>query len=243
CASGNISMWCQRAPRPNPVPSALRMASLAAKRPAMRSSAAACRRQYASSAGVNRRARVAGRNFPILSTSTMSVPTPVIMPPKLASLGTPEGAALLRRVMDDGRDDLSLAATPWMRVLPAWQRTALLEQRGLRARGLRKQSRAAEMLFTPLGLQQMTAEALGRYKASRLPAGATRLADLCCGPGGDSLHLAPSVSVLGVDRDPETLRAWRHNVALHRPGAPALAVRADVTAFAARVDGILLDPA
>src|SRR5690606_29716235 len=52
-----------------------------------------------------------------------------------------------------------------------------------------------------------------------------------------------SVSVLGVDRDPETLRAWRHNVALHRPGAPALAVRADVTAFAARVDGILLDPA
>ena len=173
----------------------------------------------------------------------MSVPTPVIMLPKLAFLGTPEGAALLRRVMDDGRDDLSLASSPWMRALPPWQKTALLEQRGLRARGLRKQSRAAEMLFTPLGLQQMTAETLGRYKASRLPPGVTRLADLCCGPGGDSLHLAPSVAVLGVDRDAETLRAWRHNVSLHRPGAPSLAVRADVTAFEARVDGIFLDPA
>ena len=173
----------------------------------------------------------------------MSVPTPVIIPAKLAYLSGPEGAALLARAMGDARDDLALASADWMRALPAAARTAVLEQRALRARGLRKHSRAAEMLFTPLGMQQMTAEALARYKAARLPDGVTALADLCCGPGGDSLHLPPDVRVLGVDRDAETLRAYRHNVALFRAAAETLAVRADVTRFAARVDGVLLDPA
>lgn len=176
----------------------------------------------------------------------MSVPTPAIMLPKLAYLSTPEGAACLARVMEDARDDLSLASAPWMRALPAWQRTALLEQRGLRARGLRKQSRAAEMLFTPLGLQQMTTDEIARYKAGRLPAGVRTIADLCCGPGGDSLPLPETVMVFGVDRDEEALRAYRHNLTVHRPFTPASAVRADVTRFGARsgtLDGIFLDPA
>src|SRR5690606_29833897 len=154
----------------------------------------------------------------------MSVPIPAIMLPKLAYLSTPEGAASLGRVMDDPRDDLALASTPWMRELPAWQRTALLEQRGLRARGLRKQPRAAEMFFTPLGLQQMTADEIARYKAARLPGGVRAIADLCCGPGGDSLPLPPGVAVVGVDRDAEALRAYRRNVSVHRPFAPANAV-------------------
>ena len=173
------------------------------------------------------------------------------MPPKLAYLSTPEGAAALGRVMGDVRDDLSLASASWMRALPAWQRTALLEQRGLRVRGLRKQKRAAEMLFTPLGLQQMTTDEIARYKAARLPEGVRVLADLCCGPGGDSLPLPASVTVLGVDRDAEALRAYRHNVAVHRsaPGSrgdPAHVVLADVTRFEVRagvLDGIFLDPA
>ncbi len=151
--------------------------------------------------------------------------------------------------MDDPRDDLSLASSPWLRALPAWQRTALLEQRGLRLRGLRKQKRAAEMLFTPLGLQQMTTDEIARYKAGRLPDGVRALADLCCGPGGDSLPVAPHIAVFGVDRDAEALRAYRHNVAVHRPlgaGGAAMAVLADVTRFEARtgrLDGIFLDPA
>lgn len=169
------------------------------------------------------------------------------MLPKLAYLSTPEGAACLARVMDDPRDDLSLAAAPWLRALPAWQRTALLEQRGLRLRGLRKQRRAAGMLFTPLGLQQMTTDEIARYKAARLPHGVRAIADLCCGPGGDSLPLPPHITVFGVDRDAEALRAYRHNVALHRPsGGSAMAVLADVTRFEARtgtLDGIFLDPA
>jgi hypothetical protein len=148
--------------------------------------------------------------------------------------------------MKDGRDDLALSSTDWMRALPVWQRTALLEQRGLRVRGIRKQPRAAAMLFTPLGLQQMTTDEIARYKASRLPDGVRTIADLCCGPGGDSLPLPASITVFGVDRDAEALRAYRHNVTVHRPFAPSSVVLADVTRFEARagvLDGIFLDPA
>jgi hypothetical protein len=165
------------------------------------------------------------------------------MPAKLAYLASPEGAALLHRVTGDQRDDLALASSDRMRALPAWQRTTLLEQRGLRIRGLRKQSRAAEMLFTPLGLQQMTTEALAVYKAGRIPAGVRTIADLCCGPGGDSLGLSPDLAVFGVDRDLETLRAYVHNVGLFRSIGRAQGVLANVTRFEARVDGIFLDPA
>ncbi len=239
-SSGSISMCFHEAPEASPVPIALRTASLAAKRPAKRAAASACARQYFRSRGVNSRERAASPSFLILSIRTMSVPTPAIMHPKLAYLASTEGETLLRRVMDDGRDDLALGSSAWMRALAAWQRAALLEQRALRARALRRQPRAAEMLFTPAGLQQMTADALALHKASRLPAGLRAVADLCCGVGGDSLRVPPGVAVMGVDRDGETLRAYRHNVALFRA---ATAVRADVTRFEARVDGIFLDPA
>jgi hypothetical protein len=181
-----------------------------------------------------------GRNFLILSTCTMSVPTPVIIPQKLAFLASNEGSPLLDRVLRDLRDDLALGSSDWMRALPVWQRTALLEQRALRVKALRKQSRAAEMLFTPLGMQQMTHETLAQYKAGRIPEGVRTIADFCCGMGGDSLRIAPDLSVFGVDRDSETLRAYLHNTALFRP---ASAVQADVTRFEARVDGVFLDPA
>jgi hypothetical protein len=142
--------------------------------------------------------------------------------------------------MEDGRDDLALGSTAWMREVAAWQRAALLEQRALRERGLKRQPRAAVMLFTSAGLQQMTSDALAAHKAARLPQGLTAIADLCCGVGGDSFRVPPEVTVVGVDRDAETLRAYRHNTSLFRA---ASVVRADVTRFEARVDGIFLDPA
>lgn len=146
----------------------------------------------------------------------------------------------MSRIMADGRDDLQLAGSRWMSDLPASARAALLEQRELRMRGLRKHGRAREMFFTPLGLQQMTTEVLARYKAGRLPAGTKTVADLGCGLGGDSFYLPPEISVIGVDKNRETLRAYQHNTRLFRP---ATAIEADVTKFFARVDGILLDPA
>jgi SAM-dependent methyltransferase len=162
------------------------------------------------------------------------------MKSKLAYLTSVAGSALLQRVMADSGEDLALASAPWMRALASGERTALLEQRALRLKGRRKHSRALDMLFTPLGMQQMTSEPLARYKARRLPSGIRTLADLCCGVGGDSLHLPADITAIGVDVSPEALYAYRHNTSLFRV-APA--VQADVTRFQARVDGVFLDPA
>ncbi len=142
--------------------------------------------------------------------------------------------------MQDERDDLALSSSPWMKTLSVFQRTALLEQRALRFKALRKHSRAREMLLTPLGMQQMTSEPLARYKAGRLPEGLRTVADLCCGVGGDSLHLPQQIAVFGVDRDVDALRAYRHNTALFRK---AVAIQADVTRLQTKVDGIFIDPA
>jgi hypothetical protein len=142
--------------------------------------------------------------------------------------------------MADPGEDLALASAPWMRELATEERIALLEQRALRLKAARKHSGASGMLFTLLGMQQMTSEPLARYKAQRLPSGVRAVADLCCGLGGDSLHLPDTLTVMGVDISRETLYAYRHNTALFRE---AYAVQADVTRFQAHVDGIFLDPA
>jgi len=162
------------------------------------------------------------------------------MKSKLAYLSSEAGSALLGEIMADKRDDLGLASAPLMRSLAAGERTALLEQRALRNKALRKHSRALEMLFTPLGMQQMTSEPIARYKSGKLPEDLRSVADLCCGMGGESFHLPDSVSSMGVDLDPEALIAYRHNTGLFRS---SIAVEADITRLEADVDGILLDPA
>ncbi len=152
---------------------------------------------------------------------------------------------MLRQITLDAREDLALAGSPALRALPPWKRAALLEQRALRVKALRKQPRAAEMLFTALGQQQMTTEAVAIYKAGRLPEGVRTIADLCCGLGGDSMRLPADIAVLGVDLSEETLRAWRHNTSLYRDKL-TWAVRADVTRLetqGGKVDGVFLDPA
>jgi hypothetical protein len=182
----------------------------------------------------------AALDFLTLPIKVRSVPTPTIINSKLAFLTSPAGASLLSQVMVDPREDLQLASASWMREAGPQARAALLQQRALRIKAKRKHSRAAEMLFTPLGFQQLTPEPLARYKARRLPEGIRVLADFCCGLGGDSLHVASTVSLIGVDTSWDTLLAYKHNVGLFRE---TLATQADVNHFHPRVDGILLDPA
>ncbi|MBI3463030.1 MAG: SAM-dependent methyltransferase [Planctomycetes bacterium] len=77
----------------------------------------------------------------------------------------------------------------------------VLEQIALRRRASEKFTRASQMFFTPLGLEQATGEAVARYKASRFPDGSP-VADLCCGIGGDLLSLCSRGPAVGIDRDP-----------------------------------------
>ena len=159
---------------------------------------------------------------------------------KIAFLLRPESLELLRGLCADARDDLALASSPALRALPVPQRTALLEQRKLRLKALRKRPEALHMIFTALGLEQMTQADLAAYKASRFPDSLSTLADLCCGLGGDSLSVPARIRVLGVDRSRGTLLAYRHNVALLRPAAAA---EADVTSPAVRAEAACIDPA
>ena len=159
--------------------------------------------------------------------------------PKIAFLLEPASQALLQALCADPRDELALAGSPALRGLPAPKRIALLEQRKLRLKAARKRPEALGMIFTALGLEQITHSELAMYKASRLPAGIGSLADLCCGLGGDSMHLPASIRVCGVDRSRATLLAYRHNVGLRRPAG---AVEADVTAAPVRADAAWIDP-
>jgi SAM-dependent methyltransferase len=63
---------------------------------------------------------------------------------------------------------------------------------------------ADRLLWTEAGLEQATRAAVARYRAARFADLApARVADLCCGVGGDLLALAAAgLQVLGVDRDP-----------------------------------------
>jgi hypothetical protein len=152
----------------------------------------------------------------------------------------PASLELLRALCADPRDDLALAASPALRGLPAPQRTALLEQRKLRLKASRKRPEAMGMIFTALGLEQMTHAALAAYKASRWPSSLATLADLCCGLGGDSFAVPARIRVCGVDLSRGTLLAYRHNVSLFRPAAAA---EADVASPSVRAEAACIDPA
>ncbi len=87
----------------------------------------------------------------------------------------------------------------------------VVELAELRHRAQRKFSQAAKMFFTRQALEQATDETISAYKAARLAAGAAcmnpadfRLAELCCGIGGDLLAMAGcgARDVLAVDADP-----------------------------------------
>jgi predicted RNA methylase len=78
----------------------------------------------------------------------------------------------------------------------------------LRQRAATKFAAAANMFFTPTLLQQATDQWVAAYKAQRLAeqrreiGGLPRVADLCCGIGGDLLAIAATAPVVAVDRDP-----------------------------------------
>jgi hypothetical protein len=159
---------------------------------------------------------------------------------KLAFLIQPESLALLKRICADPRDDLAVSGSPALRKLAAPQRIALLEQRKLRAKAARKCPLAQEMIFTALGLEQLTHAELASYKASRLPGDIRSVVDLCCGLGGDSMYLPDRIAAAGADLSRPVLRAYSHNVSLRRRSH---AVLADVSRVPVRAEIALLDPA
>ncbi|MFI2304225.1 methyltransferase domain-containing protein [Actinacidiphila glaucinigra] len=164
-----------------------------------------------------------------------------------SALLTDEGQSLLASLRDyDPAAELA-TATRLRREHDAGLVAAALTQARLRQRAAVKFGEDAyRMYFTPDGVEQSTRASVARHRAERFAAlGVRRLADLCCGIGGDAVPLARAgVEVLAVDRSPLTCAVVRANAeALGLAGL--IEVRcADVTEIAADgCDAVFVDPA
>ncbi|HEX2909633.1 MAG TPA: class I SAM-dependent methyltransferase [Chloroflexia bacterium] len=117
----------------------------------------------------------------------------------------------------------------------------------VRAAQQNKFSRASEMFFTKTGLEQSSSEAISTYRAERytqnFPPG-SRIADLGCGIGGDSLGLAYYQKVTGVDLDSARLLFARANAAAYGISHNFDTLEADITDLdVASYDALFFDPA
>jgi SAM-dependent methyltransferase len=121
-----------------------------------------------------------------------------------------------------------------------------LTQQSLRVAGRAKFSRADSMLFTRDGLEQASSELTAAHCAKRF-AGQRRVADLCCGIGGNTAALAALADgVLAVDADLDTLLCARHNVQVAGAAGYLTTACADVRGLELsrpRLDGAFVDPA
>lgn len=96
------------------------------------------------------------------------------------------------------------------------------DQAELQIRAKRKFSQANRMLFTRVGLEQATSEAIAQYKYSCiLPC--ERLFDICCGIGGDAIGMVDSDNLTCVDHDSQTAFFAEHNLRVY--GATSATVK------------------
>ncbi|OMI39448.1 class I SAM-dependent methyltransferase [Streptomyces sparsogenes] len=164
------------------------------------------------------------------------------------SLLRDEGQALLSELRDyDPARELA-TATRLRRDHPAELVSAALTQAGLRQRAAAKfgADDAHRMYFTPHGVEQATRASVAAYRADRFAElGVRRVADLCCGIGGDAVALARAgISVLAVDRDPLTCAVVRANAEALGLSELIEVRQADVAEIdTSRYDAIFVDPA
>jgi hypothetical protein len=164
---------------------------------------------------------------------------------ELVELLSPEGLRLLDSLDGYRSDDLVRAVA---RLRSAGHSPALvagvLTQSRLREKAKGKFGEfARSMLFTDAGLEQATRLRVAALHAGRYAsAGATRIADLGSGIGGDALALAAiDLAVTAVDSDEVTATLASFNLA---PFPSARAVHGDAESFdLGGYDAVYLDPA
>jgi SAM-dependent methyltransferase len=126
---------------------------------------------------------------------------------------------------------------------PAGLVAAALAQHELRLKAREKFPRAMEMFFTRPGLEQASAAIVASHRAYRY-ANSGRVADLCCGIGGDLLSLAAAHQVLAVDTDPLALRVARANAEVYGAAGAVTFCHDDARSVSlAGVGAVFIDPA
>ena len=156
-----------------------------------------------------------------------------------------EGQRALAEAADLPLTDASRLAdlTRLRRVYPPDQAAAALETARLRRLAAAKFTLAGRMYFTREALEQATGEVVAARAASRF-ARFGRVADLCCGIGGDTIALARVTRVVAVERDPVRLAMAGANLAAHGLAERVELVQADVTEMTLPpVEAIFVDPA
>lgn len=120
---------------------------------------------------------------------------------------------------------------------------AAIETADLRRRAQLKFSNAAQMYFTRAGLEQASSERMARHHATRYES-VDRIADLCCGIGGDLIGLAEHREVVAVDIDPVHLRMAELNAEANGVGSSVSPRLGDVRgADLANIAAVFVDPA
>ncbi len=164
---------------------------------------------------------------------------------RLEALLSPRGRELLDRLKREPvTPDTALRLSVRLRAeYPAELVRDALAQHELRMRAEAKFGRAGDMFFTRAGLEQASSELVARHRAGRYD-GAERVADLCCGIGGDLVALAGAHPVLAVDRDELHLRMAMANAEVHGVAGNVTTVAGDVRDSAlGGVDAVFVDPA
>ena len=142
------------------------------------------------------------------------------------------------------KSDLALAVR-LRRQYPASLVAAAMAQHELRLAARAKFGRAMRMLFTRDGYEQSSSETIARHRAARF-GGARRVADLCCGIGGDLIALADGREVLAVDANVVHARLASYNAGVYEVAEGVRACVADVRDIPVAgtgIDAVFIDPA
>lgn len=121
----------------------------------------------------------------------------------------------------------------------------VMEQAQLRIRARRKFSDADRLFFSGKSLQQSTSSRIATYKVRRF-SGVKRIADICCGIGGDLISLAKhdgeNIETVGVEKDPVTAHFANANLAALNIKNAKVLCRSFEDFDAAAWDGLHFDP-
>ncbi|PRZ06994.1 hypothetical protein BCE75_105128 [Isoptericola sp. CG 20/1183] len=165
----------------------------------------------------------------------------------LSKLLSPEGWALLNALPPyDDQQAMVLATRLRAEGVDPDLAAAALTQSRLRAKARGKLGAFAEgMLLTPDGLEQATRLVVAAQHARRyLAAGVTRVADLTCGIGADSLAFAGvGLDVLATDLDEVTAALATVNLRAFPEASVRHADGLGLDLVAEGVDGVYADPA
>ncbi|MGC8800506.1 MAG: class I SAM-dependent methyltransferase [Chloroflexus sp.] len=130
-------------------------------------------------------------------------------------LHSAEGQAILAElaIRELRETDLLAELNRLRRHLPAERARAAIEQALLRRKAIAKFPYADRMLFTRDALEQASAAPVAAHRAARLVC-QSRVADLGCGIGGDTIAMAlAGIQVIAVERDPIRLALAQANLA------------------------------